>query len=222
MGQARAASDPRAARWFSESSRQAEDTGGARRQKFDGGDHPGAAPSCNWVHGCARRPCDTRALAETQQRHDGLLNVVHGARWRGSEIGLDETGIKIDGFRRERGEGLTEVVLPSMDGRAVGGDDEKSRKCSTGQDSEELGVVDLRLPGAVPGVEEVAGVEVVASVCSAEPEELHGGVSTTAAPVCCRWIQKRKRGIGRGEGWRRRRRGRGTLGHGSGSSGSFL
>ena len=78
--------------------------------------------------------------------------------------------------------------------------DEEAAKFNTGRDSEELGVVDLRLPGAVPGVEEVAGVEVVASVCSAEPEELHGGVSTTAAPVCCRWIQKRKKG-----NWERRR-----------------
>ena len=71
------------------------------------------------------------------------------------------------------------MVLLSMDGRVVDGDDEESRKFSTGRDSEELGVVDLLLPGAVLGVEEVAGVEVVPCVLLVRSEMLHGGVSAT-------------------------------------------
>ena len=95
-----------------------------------------------------------------------------------------------------------------LDDRAVDGDDEEARKFRNGRDDEVLGGVDLVLPGAVLGVEEVAGVEVVASVCSAEPEELHGGVSTTTLPLCLLSAGFREeRGTEEGKG-RRRRRGR--------------
>ena len=69
-----------------------------------------------------------------------------------------------------------------LDDRAVDGDDEEARKFSTGRESEELGAVDLRLPGAVPGVEEVAGVVVVLLVPLAQPEDDHGVAAALSRP----------------------------------------
>ena len=114
--------------------------------------------------------------------------------------------------RRERRDGLTVRSLVAVVGHGVDGGDGETRKFSSAVEEEDDGVGVLLLPGPVLAVEEVEEGVVVPSVCSAEPELLHGGVSTARSlPVCSRWDSEKEKG-NRGEERRRSGGGEGEWG----------
>ena len=82
-----------------------------------------------------------------------------------------------------------------MCGHGEDGDDEEASKFSSGRDREKLGDVDLLLPGAVLGVEEVEGVLAVLPISSALLDDGHGAPATAArsGSLClgC-WFRKEK------------------------------
>ena len=118
--------------------------------------------------------------------------------------------------RRERRDGLTVRSLVAVVGHGIDGGDGETRKFSSAVEEEDDGVGVLLLPGPVLAVEEVEEGVAVPSVGSAEPELLHGGVSTsTSLPVSLSVVQRRKGeqregnggGGGEGEGGEARVRG---------------
>ena len=90
-------------------------------------------------------------------------------------------------------------------GHGVDGGDGETRKFSSAVEEEDEGVGVLLLPGPVLAVEEVEEGVVVPSVCSVEPELLHGDVLTARSfPVCSRWVSEKNERGQRGERrWRR-------------------
>ena len=97
------------------------------------------------------------------------------------------------------------------------GDELATARFRNGRSEEELVVGVLPPPGLVGAVEGVEEVEAVRSVVSAEPEELHGGVSATRSLCSLSGIFRRRRRGQRGEETMaaRGRKERGELGFGA-------